>query len=179
MLIPHPKHCSECLSASQSLSYIAASSYPGKIRAQFCSGNLLANPDPSPLKLSSRSLTLVYEQSGNFKGVPTYRFVAPKTLFANGTDYPPNEGFCPCLQSGIQNVSTCRLSKLSPHQALSAVPVWGHERAWLAGLSALLSWSAERYWQHLCAQCSGLHTPGNLSKKGRSLYPKSLWPTVL
>ncbi|XP_068013538.1 scavenger receptor class B member 1 isoform X1 [Melanerpes formicivorus] len=57
-----------------------------------------------------RSLTLVYEQSGNFKGVPTYRFVAPKTLFANGTDYPPNEGFCPCLQSGIQNVSTCRLN---------------------------------------------------------------------
>ncbi|NXU56522.1 SCRB1 protein, partial [Turnix velox] len=55
-----------------------------------------------------RSLTLVYEQSGKFKGVPTYRFVAPKTLFANGTDYPPNEGFCPCMQSGIQNVSTCR-----------------------------------------------------------------------
>ncbi|NXP39840.1 SCRB1 protein, partial [Leiothrix lutea] len=57
-----------------------------------------------------RSLTLVYEQSGRFQGVPTYRFVAPKTLFANGTDYPPNEGFCPCLQSGIQNVSTCRLN---------------------------------------------------------------------
>ncbi|XP_027325779.3 scavenger receptor class B member 1 isoform X2 [Anas acuta] len=57
-----------------------------------------------------RSMTLVYEQSGEFKGVPTYRFVAPKTLFANGTDYPPNEGFCPCRQSGIQNVSTCRLN---------------------------------------------------------------------
>ncbi|NXX92660.1 SCRB1 protein, partial [Centropus bengalensis] len=57
-----------------------------------------------------RSMTLVYEQSGKFKGVPTYRFVAPKTLFANGTDYPPNEGFCPCLQSGIQNVSSCRLN---------------------------------------------------------------------
>ncbi|XP_010072842.1 PREDICTED: scavenger receptor class B member 1, partial [Pterocles gutturalis] len=57
-----------------------------------------------------RSMTLVYEQSGKFKGVPTYRFVAPKTLFANGTDYPPNEGFCPCRQSGIQNVSTCRLN---------------------------------------------------------------------
>ncbi|RMC05727.1 hypothetical protein DUI87_17270 [Hirundo rustica rustica] len=57
-----------------------------------------------------RSMTLVYEQSGKFKGVPTYRFVAPKTLFANGTDYPPNEGFCPCMQSGIQNVSTCRLN---------------------------------------------------------------------
>ncbi|KAM9260007.1 scavenger receptor class B member 1 isoform 3-T3 [Cariama cristata] len=57
-----------------------------------------------------RSMTLVYKQSGKFKGVPTYRFVAPKTLFANGTDYPPNEGFCPCMQSGIQNVSTCRLN---------------------------------------------------------------------
>ncbi|XP_068268405.1 scavenger receptor class B member 1 isoform X1 [Nyctibius grandis] len=57
-----------------------------------------------------RSMTLVYEQSGKFEGVPTYRFVAPKTLFANGTDYPPNEGFCPCMQSGIQNISTCRLN---------------------------------------------------------------------
>ncbi|NXE53472.1 SCRB1 protein, partial [Casuarius casuarius] len=57
-----------------------------------------------------RSMKLVYEQSGEFEGVPTYRFVAPKTLFANGTDYPPNEGFCPCLQSGVQNVSSCRLN---------------------------------------------------------------------
>ncbi|NXG13931.1 SCRB1 protein, partial [Grallaria varia] len=57
-----------------------------------------------------RSMTLVYEQSRKFKGVPTYRFVAPKTLFANGTDYPPNEGFCPCRQSGIQNVSSCRFN---------------------------------------------------------------------
>ncbi|XP_068767286.1 scavenger receptor class B member 1 isoform X2 [Struthio camelus] len=57
-----------------------------------------------------RSMKLVYEQSGEFEGVPTYRFVAPKTLFANSTDYPPNEGFCPCLQSGVQNVSSCRLN---------------------------------------------------------------------
>ncbi|NWX85564.1 SCRB1 protein, partial [Nothoprocta ornata] len=57
-----------------------------------------------------RSMKLVYEQSGEFAGVPTYRFVAPKTLFANGTDYPPNEGFCPCLQSGVQNVSSCRFN---------------------------------------------------------------------
>lgn len=68
-------------------------------------------------------MTLVYEQSGKFKDVPIYRFVAPKTLFANGTDYPPNEGFCPCMQSGIQNVSTCRLSKSLPPQALLAVPI--------------------------------------------------------
>ncbi|XP_007665113.1 scavenger receptor class B member 1 isoform X2 [Ornithorhynchus anatinus] len=57
-----------------------------------------------------RSMKLVYEQSRDFNGIPTFRFVAPKTLFANGTVYPPNEGFCPCLQTGIQNVSTCRFS---------------------------------------------------------------------
>ncbi|KAH0625378.1 hypothetical protein JD844_014855 [Phrynosoma platyrhinos] len=57
-----------------------------------------------------RSMTLIFNQSGEFKGVPTNRYLAPKTLFANGTDYPPNEGFCPCLQSGIQNVSSCRLN---------------------------------------------------------------------
>lgn len=42
------------------------------------------------------------------KGIPLFRFVAPKTLFANGTDYAPNEGFCPCRQSGLLNVSSCR-----------------------------------------------------------------------
>ncbi|KAK7802338.1 hypothetical protein U0070_025290 [Myodes glareolus] len=46
---------------------------------------------------------------GVFEGIPIYRFTAPKTLFANGSVYPPNEGFCPCLESGIQNVSTCRM----------------------------------------------------------------------
>ncbi|XP_062038033.1 scavenger receptor class B member 1 isoform X2 [Lepus europaeus] len=55
-----------------------------------------------------RSMKLVYQKPGVFGGIPTYRFVAPKTLFANGSVYPPNEGFCPCLDSGIQNVSTCR-----------------------------------------------------------------------
>ncbi|XP_029475565.1 scavenger receptor class B member 1 isoform X2 [Rhinatrema bivittatum] len=57
-----------------------------------------------------RSMSLVYEKSGEFKGIPTYRFVAPNTLFANGTSYPPNEGFCPCLESGVQNVSSCRFN---------------------------------------------------------------------
>lgn len=42
------------------------------------------------------------------KGIPLFRFIAPKTLFANGTDYTPNEGFCPCRQSGLLNVSSCR-----------------------------------------------------------------------
>ncbi|XP_011380204.1 scavenger receptor class B member 1 [Pteropus vampyrus] len=57
-----------------------------------------------------RSMKLIYEEEGTFEGIPTYRFKAPNTLFANGTVYPPNEGFCPCLESGIQNVSTCRFN---------------------------------------------------------------------
>ncbi|XP_066507373.1 scavenger receptor class B member 1 isoform X2 [Hoplias malabaricus] len=55
-----------------------------------------------------RSMELVYHRPGTMEGIPVYRFVAPKTLFANGSDYPPNEGFCPCRQSGLLNVSTCR-----------------------------------------------------------------------
>uniref|UniRef100_A0A452QIK2 Scavenger receptor class B member 1 n=1 Tax=Ursus americanus TaxID=9643 RepID=A0A452QIK2_URSAM len=57
-----------------------------------------------------RSMNLIYKESGTFEGIPTYRFVAPSTLFANGSVYPPNEGFCPCRESGIQNVSTCRFN---------------------------------------------------------------------
>lgn len=60
-------------------------------------------------------MKLTYHNSGVFEGIPTYRFTAPKTLFANGSVYPPNEGFCPCLESGIQNVSTCRFGKCLPH----------------------------------------------------------------
>ncbi|XP_049909206.1 scavenger receptor class B member 1 isoform X4 [Epinephelus moara] len=55
-----------------------------------------------------RSMELVYQRDGVMKGIPLYRYVAPKTLFANGTDYQPNEGFCPCRQSGLLNVSSCR-----------------------------------------------------------------------
>ncbi|KAM8853546.1 scavenger receptor class B member 1 isoform 2-T3 [Synchiropus picturatus] len=55
-----------------------------------------------------RSLELVYQRPGTVKGIPLYRYVAPKTMFANGTDYAPNEGFCPCRQSGLLNVSSCR-----------------------------------------------------------------------
>ncbi|XP_044541335.1 scavenger receptor class B member 1 [Gracilinanus agilis] len=55
-----------------------------------------------------RSLSFKYEKSGEFKGIPTFRFVAPDTLFANGSVYPPNEGFCPCLETGIQNMSACQ-----------------------------------------------------------------------
>lgn len=55
-----------------------------------------------------RSLELVYQRPGVMNGIPLYRYVAPKSMFANGTDYPPNEGFCPCRQSGLLNVSSCR-----------------------------------------------------------------------
>lgn len=55
-----------------------------------------------------RSMELVYQRDGEMKGIPLYRYVAPKTLFANGSDYAPNEGFCPCRQSGLLNVSSCR-----------------------------------------------------------------------
>ncbi|KAM4858867.1 scavenger receptor class B member 1 isoform X1 [Urocitellus parryii] len=73
-----------------------------------------------------RSMKLIYQEPGVFQGIPTYRFVAPKTLFANGSVYPPNEGFCPCLESGIQNVSTCRFGAplfLSHPHFLNADPV--------------------------------------------------------
>lgn len=53
-------------------------------------------------------MELVYQRDGVMNGIPLYRFVAPKTLFANGSDYAPNEGFCPCRQSGLLNVSSCR-----------------------------------------------------------------------
>lgn len=55
-----------------------------------------------------RSLELVYQRPGSMQGIPLYRYVAPKTMFANGTTYAPNEGFCPCRQSGLLNVSSCR-----------------------------------------------------------------------
>lgn len=62
-------------------------------------------------------MKLVYKEAALFEGIPTYRFVAPSTLFANGSVYPPNEGFCPCRESGIQNVSTCRFSTCHPRRA--------------------------------------------------------------
>ncbi|KAF4082144.1 hypothetical protein AMELA_G00148300 [Ameiurus melas] len=55
-----------------------------------------------------RSMELVYKRPGTSQGISVYHFVAPKTLFANGSDYLPNEGFCPCRQSGLLDVSTCR-----------------------------------------------------------------------
>ncbi|XP_051887705.1 scavenger receptor class B member 1 isoform X8 [Pristis pectinata] len=57
---------------------------------------------------SCRTLELVFQKSGWTFDIPSFRYVAPKTMFANGTVYPPNQGFCPCRQSGVLNVSTCR-----------------------------------------------------------------------
>ncbi|KAG8538971.1 hypothetical protein GDO81_021670, partial [Engystomops pustulosus] len=57
-----------------------------------------------------RSMKLVYEKEHSFRGIPTFRYSAPNYLFANGSDYPPNEGFCPCVASGVMNVSSCRFS---------------------------------------------------------------------
>lgn len=70
----------------------------------------VAVPRPgSPARLP-RSMKLIYQEAGDYEGIPTFRFKAPDTLFANGSVYPPNEGFCPCLKNGIQNVSTCKFS---------------------------------------------------------------------
>lgn len=69
---------------------------------------------PTTLSVPYRSMKLIYKEAGVFEGIPTFRFKAPDTLFANGSVYPPNEGFCPCLESGIQNVSTCRFSACHP-----------------------------------------------------------------
>ncbi|XP_039213237.1 scavenger receptor class B member 1 isoform X2 [Crotalus tigris] len=66
----------------------------------------------SPVELYTpdvcRSIKLNYTMSRKFRGIPVYHYTAPKNLFANGTTYPPNEGFCPCRQSGIQNISSCQ-----------------------------------------------------------------------
>ncbi|KAK6316205.1 hypothetical protein J4Q44_G00137290 [Coregonus suidteri] len=60
-----------------------------------------------------RSLELVYQREGIMDGIPLYRYVAPKTMFANGSDYAPNEGFCPCRQSGLLNTPPVFISH--PH----------------------------------------------------------------
>ncbi|ETE56918.1 hypothetical protein L345_17370 [Ophiophagus hannah] len=60
------------------------------------------------------------------QSIPVYRYTAPNTLFANGTVYPPNEGFCPCRESGIQNISSCKLNApifISQPHFLNADPV--------------------------------------------------------
>lgn len=100
-----------------------------------------------------RSMELVYQRPGVVEGIPVYRFVAPTTLFANGSVYPPNEGFCPCRQSGLLNVSTCRNSEslrsmptdasLSPpHKHARTGPA--HRPKVLYRDTALIDWQTDR-----------------------------------
>ncbi|KAL4617315.1 lysosome membrane protein 2-like [Arapaima gigas] len=59
-----------------------------------------------------RSLYALFEKEVNVLGVPAYRFVPPREVFANATENPANEGFCVpagnCLGSGLLNVSLCK-----------------------------------------------------------------------
>uniref|UniRef100_A0A5F9CD43 Scavenger receptor class B member 1 n=1 Tax=Oryctolagus cuniculus TaxID=9986 RepID=A0A5F9CD43_RABIT len=91
-----------------------------------------------------RSMKLIYQKPGVFGGIPTYRFVAPKTLFANGSMYPPNEGFCPCLDSGIQNVSTCRFAPHTPLRLPTSLARPCLASTWMAGPCLLLAQSVAR-----------------------------------
>lgn len=60
----------------------------------------------------SRSLYATFEKEVHVKGIPAYRFVPPKEVFANITVNPANAGFCVpagnCLGSGLLNVSVCK-----------------------------------------------------------------------
>uniref|UniRef100_A0A8C9TBR0 Scavenger receptor class B member 2 n=1 Tax=Scleropages formosus TaxID=113540 RepID=A0A8C9TBR0_SCLFO len=59
-----------------------------------------------------RSLYALFEKEVNVMGIPAYRFVPPREVFANATENPANEGFCVppgnCLASGLLNVSVCK-----------------------------------------------------------------------
>lgn len=101
-------------------------------------------------------MKLTYQESRVFEGIPTYRFTAPDTLFANGSVYPPNEGFCPCRESGIQNVSTCRFGECP----LSVPCLQAEVRGW--------------YQDFICCRLavpliSGLCNPDDLSAPDREL----------
>jgi len=89
----------------------AALLQPGRLPVSPASNSPPPPPPPPHRSSWSRSLELVYQRDGVMKGIPLFRFVAPTTMFANGLDYPPNEGFCPCRQSGLLNVSSCRHSE--------------------------------------------------------------------
>ncbi|KAK6494671.1 lysosome membrane protein 2-like [Huso huso] len=70
-----------------------------------------------------RSLYATFEKEVHVKGIPAYRFVPPKEVFANITVNPANAGFCVpagnCLGSGLLNVSVCKqgapIIMSSPH----------------------------------------------------------------
>ena len=48
-------------------------------------------------------------------GIPLYRFVLPRSLFASVAQEPENAGFCTppgnCMGAGVLNVSTCQMGE--------------------------------------------------------------------
>ncbi|MGH0121677.1 UNVERIFIED_CONTAM: hypothetical protein FKN15_076273 [Acipenser sinensis] len=78
---------------------------------------------PQHQRLHHRSLYATFEKEVHVKGIPAYRFVPPKEVFANITVNPANAGFCVpagnCLGSGLLNVSVCKqgapIIMSSPH----------------------------------------------------------------
>ncbi|KAJ8045804.1 Scavenger receptor class B member 1 [Holothuria leucospilota] len=61
-----------------------------------------------------RSVSMLYEQDITFKGVPLFKFVLANYTYANGTVYPPNEGFYKSgtsVPSGILRQDPCRLGQ--------------------------------------------------------------------
>ncbi|XP_077987922.1 scavenger receptor class B member 1-like isoform X2 [Glandiceps talaboti] len=57
-----------------------------------------------------RSMPYVYESELSYRGVTLWHFPLAKYAYANGTEYPPNQGFCKpkCVPSGLLNVGACR-----------------------------------------------------------------------
>ncbi|XP_070538993.1 scavenger receptor class B member 1-like isoform X2 [Ptychodera flava] len=68
-----------------------------------------------------RSMPYEYEEDTTYEGVTLLHFPLTKYAYENGTDYPPNEGFCKpeCLPSGLLSVGACRggapMSVSNPH----------------------------------------------------------------
>ncbi|MBN3295512.1 SCRB2 protein, partial [Amia calva] len=70
-----------------------------------------------------RSLYAQFEKGVTVRGVPGFRFVIPKDVFANATENPANAGFCVppgnCLGSGLLDVRVCKqgapIIMSSPH----------------------------------------------------------------
>lgn len=65
-----------------------------------------------------RSVPYIYEEDVVYKEVPLLKFVLANYTFYNGSDYPPNEGFCKgnhdlCGPSGIMRQDPCRFGSPS------------------------------------------------------------------
>ncbi|XP_077988176.1 scavenger receptor class B member 1-like [Glandiceps talaboti] len=57
-----------------------------------------------------RSMPYVFESEVLYRDVTLWHFPLAKYAYANGTEFPPNQGFCKpkCLPSGLQDIGTCR-----------------------------------------------------------------------